>query len=121
MRIKTFWTTYTHREEDVEEDDNTIVKQNQFCQLLKYLHSKNKKKQTLWLHVQLHHVTDLRHDAEGLPPGVQRDGAPGDTVDGDVAVGGGQSQQSGEQGALPRAGPTQQTDLHGTPDQHTPD
>lgn len=51
--------------------------------------------------------TYLRHDPEGLPPRVQGDGAPGDAVDGDVAISGGKTQQSGEQGALPRTGATQ--------------
>lgn len=59
-------------------------------------------------------MTNLRHDAECLPPGVQGDGAPGDAIDGDLAIGVGQTQQSREQGALPRAGPTQQTHLHDT-------
>lgn len=46
-------------------------------------------------------ATDLRHDTEGLPPLVQRHGVPGDAVDGDFSIGGGEAQQSREQGALP--------------------
>lgn len=43
----------------------------------------------------------LRHDSEGFPPRVQGDGAPGDAVNRDFSVGGGETQQSGEQSALP--------------------
>lgn len=56
--------------------------------------------------------TYLRHDSEGLPPCVQRDRAPGDAINGDFAVSGGETQQSGEQSALPRTCSTQQTHLH---------
>lgn len=53
----------------------------------------------------------LRHDSEGLPPCVQRDGAPGDAVNGNFTISGGETQQSGEQSALPWTRSTQQTHL----------
>lgn len=43
---------------------------------------------------QLKAARYLRHHSEGLSPGVQRDGAPGDAVDGNVSIGGGETQKS---------------------------